>query len=50
MSECGALENCRKQALDYLHGAKKTIEKYQRQARELLKELLEYMVTRALTT
>ena len=47
MSECGALENCRKQALDYLHGAKKTIEKYPKgEARELLKELLEYMVTR----
>ena len=47
MSECGALENCRKQALDYLHGAKETIEKYPKgEARELLEELLEYMVTR----
>ena len=47
MSNCGALENCREQALEYLNGAKKTIEKYpENGARELLEELLEYMVTR----
>ena len=47
MSNCGALENCRKQALGYLNGAKKTIVKYPKSdARTLLEELLEYMVTR----
>jgi geranylgeranyl diphosphate synthase type I len=47
MSNCGALENCRKQAFRYLNGAKKTIEKYPKSdARALLEELLEYMVTR----
>ena len=47
MSNCGALENCREQALGYLNGAKKTIDKYPRSdARTLLEELLEYMVTR----
>jgi len=47
MSNCGALENCREQALGYLNGAKKTIGKYPKNdARALLEELLEYMVTR----
>ena len=47
MSNCGALENCHKQALGYLNGAKNTIEKYpESDARTLLEELLEYMVTR----
>ena len=47
ISNCGALENCRKQALGYLNGAKKTIVKYPKSdARTLLEELLEYMVTR----
>ena len=47
MSNCGALENCREQALGYLNGAKKTIGKYPKNdARTLLEELLEYMVTR----
>tara|TARA_Y100001970_G_scaffold69737_1_gene88869 strand:+ start:5774 stop:6757 length:984 start_codon:yes stop_codon:yes gene_type:complete len=47
MSKCGALENCHKQALGYLNGAKKTIMKYpESKARKLLEELLEYMVTR----
>ena len=47
MSNCGALENCREQALDYLNGAKKTIAKYpESSARTMLEELLEYMVTR----
>ncbi len=47
MSNCGALENCREQALGYLNGAKKTIAKYpENNARTMLEELLEYMVTR----
>ena len=47
MSECGALDNCREQALEYLNGAKKTIKKYEQgEARTMLEELLEYMVTR----
>ena len=47
MSNCGALENCHKQALGYINGAKKTIMKYpESEARKLLEELLEYMVTR----
>jgi len=37
----------REQALGYLNGAKKTIGKYPKNdARTLLEELLEYMVTR----
>ena len=47
MSNCGALENCREQALGYLNGAKKTIARYpESSARTMLEELLEYMVTR----
>ncbi|MDC0161343.1 polyprenyl synthetase family protein [Marine Group III euryarchaeote] len=47
MSDCGALDNCREQALGYLNGAKKTIAKYPESgARTMLEELLEYMVTR----
>ena len=47
MSNCGALDNCRKQALGYLNGAKNTIAKYpESDARTTLEELLEYMVTR----
>ena len=47
ISDCGALDNCREQALEYLNGAKKTIKKYkQGEARTMLEELLEYMVTR----
>ena len=47
MSNCGALDNCRKQALGYLNGAKNTIAKYpESEARTMLEELLEYMVTR----
>ena len=47
MSDCGALDNCREQALEYLNGAKKTIKKYEQgEARTMLEELLEYMVTR----
>jgi len=47
MEKCGALETCREQALGYLNGAKKTIKKYPKsEARDLLEELLEYMVTR----
>ena len=47
MSNCGALENCREQAFGYLNGAKRTIKKYpESNARALLEELLEYMVTR----
>mgnify|MGYP002832441780 CR=1 FL=1 len=44
MSNCGALDNCRKQALGYLNGAKNTIAKYpESEARKMLEELLEYM-------
>ncbi|OIR23343.1 MAG: hypothetical protein BEU00_00390 [Marine Group III euryarchaeote CG-Epi3] len=47
MSNCGALDNCREQALSYLNGAKKTIAKYpESDARTMLEDLLEYMVTR----
>jgi len=47
MEKCGALETCREQALGYLNGAKETIKKYPKsEAKELLEELLEYMVTR----
>ena len=47
MSRCGALDSCREQALGYLNGAKKTIARYpENNARTLLEELLEYMVTR----
>ena len=47
MSNFGALDNCLKQALGYLNGAKNTIAKYpESEARIMLEELLEYMVTR----
>ena len=47
MSDCGALDNCRKKALGYLNGAKATIGKYpDSDAKTMLEELLEYMVTR----
>ena len=47
MNNCGALEECHKQAKGYLEGARKTLSNYpQSEARELFEELLEYMVTR----
>ena len=47
MKKSGALEHCHTQAMGYLEGAKKTLEKYpENEARRLLEELLEYMVTR----
>ena len=47
MEECGALKHCHKQAMGYLEGANKTLKKYpESEARDMLEELLEYMVTR----
>ena len=47
MDECGALEECHKQANQYLEGARKVLLKYpESEARNLFEELLEYMVTR----
>ena len=47
MSDCGALDSCREQALGYLNGAKNTIANYPKsEARIMLEDLLEYMVTR----
>tara|TARA_B100000586_G_scaffold96382_1_gene68807 strand:- start:244 stop:1224 length:981 start_codon:yes stop_codon:yes gene_type:complete len=47
MNNCGALEECHKQAKRYLEGARKTLSNYpQSEARKLFEELLEYMVTR----
>ena len=47
MNECGALEECHKQANLYLEGARKVLLKYpENEARNLFEELLEYMVTR----
>ena len=47
MNECGALEECHKQANQYLEGARKVLLKYpESEARNLFEELLEYMVTR----
>ena len=47
MNRSGALEECHKQANEYLEDAKKTLSSYpQSEARELFEELLEYMVTR----
>jgi len=47
MNRSGALEECHKQANEYLEDAKKTLSSYpQSEARELFEELLKYMVTR----
>ena len=47
MNNCGALEECHKQAKRYLEGARKTLSNYPKnEARKLFEELLEYMVTR----
>ena len=47
MNRSGALEDCHKQANEYLEDAKKTLSSYpQSEARELFEELLKYMVTR----
>jgi geranylgeranyl diphosphate synthase type I len=47
MHNSGTLKHCHKQAMGYLDGAKETLEKYpQSEARNMLEELLEYMVTR----
>ena len=47
MDRCGALDECHRQANEYLEGAKKTLAKYPNsEARMFFEELLEYMVTR----
>ena len=47
MDQCGALEECHKQANGYLEGARNTLSNYpESKARQLFEELLEYMVTR----
>ena len=47
MDQCGALEECHKQANGYLEGARNTLSNYpESEARQLFEELLEYMVTR----
>ena len=47
MDRSGALEECHKQANEYLEDAKKTLSNYpQSKARKLFEELLKYMVTR----